>query len=78
MKYFPPWLKHTKEKLGTDNPDKLIAMRMQDLKSDDRRQRKRFEHVAKVWYHEIYDRFEKEGKSTGHAINHLKTCDELL
>jgi site-specific recombinase XerD len=69
---FPRFLQYCKTIDLPANPDKLIEMRKQDLKSEDRQTQKRFEHLTKIWYLKLLEQFKKEGKSEGHAYNHLK------
>lgn len=57
--WFPHFLKHVQL-----SPDEIIAQRREDLKSDDAKTRARWEDEVKAWYHDEYERYEKEGKSS--------------
>jgi len=53
-------------------PDTIIHERKQDLESEDRKTRKRYEHIVKAWYQREYERVEKEGGSTHTPATWLK------
>lgn len=52
---FPKFLERC-EKLGLPtDPDKIIEMRKNDLESEDQKIKRRWEHVVKSWYVELYE-----------------------
>lgn len=60
-----------RKKWLTTNPDEMIKQLMQDLKSDDRKTRKRWEHIVKTWYVKLYNEAGKTGKSTLSVVTYL-------
>jgi integrase len=74
LRYLPKVMDALHEATGLKTPDEILEARKEDMKSDDRKQRKRFEHICKTWYHRLYEEFEKEGKSTGSAWNYMRTA----
>lgn len=59
LEEFPKFLTYIKM-----TPDEIIEQRREDLKSDDNKIRRRWEHKVKTWYHSEYEKYQKDGKST--------------
>lgn len=64
IKWFPKFLKYCEAQGYPHNPDEIIAQRREDLKSDDPKIRRRWEHICKAFYHKLYEEYEQAGKST--------------
>jgi len=78
LKYFPKVIDALREATGLETPDDILEARKADLKSDDNKQQFRFEHLVKVWYHQLYDEYEKAGKSTESAFNYFRTAQSFF
>lgn len=52
---FPHFLKRCEELGLTTNPDEILALRKQDRLSEDPKTRRRWEHIIKSWYVEMYE-----------------------
>ena len=75
---FPIFLEYLEAEGLTTNPDEILKQRVQDLKSEDRKTRRRWEHIVKTWYVKLYHEAEEAGKSTLTPVTYLNRVQSFF